>query len=73
MTVIAIVHGKVDADGQLYVRCGDGFRLVTPSREPLVQTVDLEPCPCGKPDCDRDEWGELMLDAEPREENADVA
>jgi hypothetical protein len=44
-----------------------------PPKSSLRNLWRLEPCPCGKPDCDRDEWGELMLDAEPREENADAA
>ena len=74
MAIVGIVRGKVDAAGRLYVRCGDGFRPVTTSREPIAQTVrNVELCPCGREGCDRDEWGELMLDAGPEEDNADVA
>ena len=55
-----IVVGVAAPDG-LYVRQGDGFRKLEPTREPMVvQLADLEPCPCGRVDCDRDEWGELM-------------
>ena len=54
-----IVAGVAAPDG-LYVRQGDGFRKVEPTRESLVvQLADLEPCPCGRVDCDRDEWHEI--------------
>ena len=68
-----IVAGVAAPDG-LYVRQGDGFRKLEPTREPIVaQLADPDPCPCGRDGCDRDEWGELMLDAGPEEDNADVA
>ena len=51
----------------LYLRCGDGLRLVEPTRTPLgVALAELlasgvEPCPvCGRVGCDCDEWAELM-------------
>jgi hypothetical protein len=68
-----IVVGVAAPDG-LYVRQGDGFRKVEPTREPIVaQLADFDPCPCGREGCDRDEWGELMLDAEPQEDCTDAA
>lgn len=60
MAIVGIVRGKVDAAGRLYVRCGDGFRPVTTSREPIAQTVrNVELCPCGREGCDCDEWHEI--------------
>ena len=50
-----IVVGVAAPDG-LYVRQGDGFRKVEPTREPIVaQLADPDPCPCGRDGCDRDE------------------
>ena len=74
MTAIGIVRGKVDAAGRLYVRCGDGFREVQPTREPIVRLI---PCRhCGKFfGCDCLDWLEWMLlaESEPQECVGDAA
>jgi hypothetical protein len=59
---IRIAAGRVALDGTLELRSGDGYRPVQPTRTPIVATLTPEPetCPCGEPDCDRDEWHELM-------------
>ena len=51
----------------LYLRCGDGLRLVEPTRTPLgVALAELlasgvELCPvCNRYGCDCEEWAELM-------------
>ena len=67
------VCGIAAPDG-LYARCGDGWRKLQPTREPIaagltplgVALADLlasgvEPCPvCDRYGCDCGEWAELM-------------
>ena len=71
-----IVVGVAAPDG-LYVRQGDGFRKVEPTRESLV--VQLTPdglvrCRhCGEPVCDCQDWLEWMALAEPQEDSANAA
>jgi hypothetical protein len=52
-----VAIGRIAPDGTIELRAGDGYRKVEPSRTPLA---DIDPCPCGRPDCDRDEWHEIM-------------
>ena len=58
----------------LYLRCGDGLRLVEPTRTPIVALVsdDLVPCSwCGETVCDCQDWLEWMLRTTPQEEGDD--
>jgi hypothetical protein len=59
MSVHCIAIGYADATG-VYLRTGDGYQAQT------EQPADIDPCPCGKPNCDRGEWHELM-DVDPRD------
>ena len=63
-----IVVGVAAPDG-LYVRQGDGFRKVEPTREPIVAQLTpdgLVLCRyCGEPKCDCRDWLEWMALAEP--------
>ena len=48
----------------LYARCGDGWRKLHPTREPIA--AGLTPCRhCGEPKCDCQDWLEWMALAEP--------
>lgn len=72
-----LVSGYATRDG-LYARCGDGWRKLQPTREPIAAQLTpdgLVRCRfCGEPVCDCQDWLEWMLLAEPaREDNGDAA
>ncbi len=71
-----IVVGVAAPDG-LYVRQGDGFRKVEPTREPIATQLTpdgLVRCRhCGEPVCDCQDWLEWMALAEPQEDSANAA
>ena len=67
------VCGIAAPDG-LYARCGDGWRKLQPTREPIVALTPegLIPCPwCGEAVCDCQDWLEWMLRTTPQEEGDD--
>ena len=56
MTARCVIAGSIAPRSQPAAMRVRGV-VVAPTRTPIV---DLDPCPCGKPNCDRDEWHELM-------------
>ena len=62
------VCGIAAPDG-LYARCGDGWRKLEPTREPMAARLTangLVRCPhCDESKCDCQDWLEWMLLAEP--------
>jgi hypothetical protein len=57
VTAHMLAIGYATRDG-VFVRTGDGYQAQAQELTPLGR--DVEPCPCGRPDCDCDEWHEIM-------------
>lgn len=67
------VCGIATADG-LFARCGDGWRKLQPTREPIAAQAsdELIPCSwCGETVCDCQDWLEWMLRTTPQEDGDD--